>query len=236
LKTTEATDPLTAAVGPGKQRECTLTDDPYRGWAKRYDACTEPFNAGLRHMGLKLAPPRPGQRVLEVGCGTGTNLLKHQEAGSEVFGIDLSPRMLAEARRKLGPQARLCRGDAVRLPYSDAVFDLAVAMLTLHEMPRFKRAGAMEEMARVVKADGQLLLIDFHPGPLQFPRGHGFKPFILMVERLAGREHFKNYRDFIARGGLPPLLEATRLRIDHQRIVSGGNLALLRLHQTSAGL
>ncbi|MDJ0988718.1 MAG: class I SAM-dependent methyltransferase [Desulfobacterales bacterium] len=206
-----------------------MTHDPYRRLAKVYDACTEPFNAGLRHMGLKLAMPRPDQRVLEVGCGTGTNLLHYQQAGSEVFGIDLSPRMLAQAHRKLGSRARLHQGDAARLPYPDAVFDLAVAMLTLHEMPRSKRSVVMEEMARVVKAEGQLLLVDFHPGPLQFPRGYGIKPFILMIERLAGREHFRNYCDFITRGGLPPLLDAAGLQIDRQRIVSGGNLVLLRV-------
>ncbi len=206
-----------------------MTHDPYRRLAKVYDACTEPFNAGLRHMGLKLAMPRPDQRVLEVGCGTGTNLLHYQQAGSEVFGIDLSPRMLAQAHRKLGSRARLHRGDAARLPYPDAVFDLAVAMLTLHEMPRSKRSVVMEEMARVVKAEGQLLLVDFHPGPLQFPKGYGIKPFILMIERLAGREHFRNYCDFITRGGLPPLLDAAGLQIDRQRIVSGGNLVLLRV-------
>ena len=209
-----------------------MTHDPYRRLAKFYDACTEPFNAGLRHMGLKLARPRLGQRVLEVGCGTGTNLLHYQQAGSEVFGIDLSPRMLAQAHRKLGSRARLHQGDVARLPYPDVVFDLAVAMLTLHEMPRSKRSAVMEEMARVIKAEGQLLLIDFHPGPLQFPRGYGIKPFILMIERLAGREHFRNYCDFIARGGLPPLLDAAGLRIDRQRVVSGGNLVLLRVRKS----
>ncbi len=209
-----------------------MTHDPYRRLAKVYDACTEPFNAGLRHMGLKLAMPRPDQRVLEVGCGTGTNLLHYQQAGSEVFGIDLSPRMLAQAHRKLGSRARLHQGDAARLPYPDAVFDLAVAMLTLHEMPRSKRSVVMEEMARVVKSEGQLLLVDFHPGPLQFPRGYGIKPFILMIERLAGREHFRNYCDFITRGGLPPLLDAAGLQIDRQRIISGGNLVLLRVRRS----
>ncbi len=209
-----------------------MTHDPYRRLAKVYDACTEPFNAGLRHMGLKLAMPRPDQRVLEVGCGTGTNLLHYQQAGSEVFGIDLSPRMLAQAHRKLGSRARLHQGDAARLPYPDAVFDLAVAMLTLHEMPRSKRSVVMEEMARVIKAEGHLLLVDFHPGPLQFPKGYGIKPFILMIERLAGREHFRNYCDFITRGGLPPLLDAADLRIDRQRVVSGGNLVLLRVRKS----
>ena len=229
----EANDPAFGADSTVNRGEGALIRDPYRRLATIYDACTEPFNAGLRYMGLKLAPPRRGQRVLEVGCGTGTNLLNYQRAGSEVFGVDLSPRMLAMAHRKLRPKGRLCRGDAARLPYPDAVFDLAIAMLTLHEMPQCIRTDVMAEMARVLKRGGQLLLIDFHPGPLHFPRGYGIKPFILLVERIAGREHFQNYRDFIVRGGLPPLVEAARLRITRQRIVSGGNLALLLVHKTA---
>lgn len=203
--------------------------DPYRRLSKAYDTFTEPFNAGLRHLGLKMAPPQPGMRVLEVGCGTGTNIQKYHQAGCEVFGLDLSSAMLSVAQRKLGPRACLHRGDATRLPYPDGVFDLAIAMLTLHEMPHAIRPRVMGEMSRVLKPEGQLLLVDFHPGPLRFPRGYGAKPFILLIERIAGREHFKNYRDFIAHGGLPPLIETARLRVAKQKIVSGGNLALLVL-------
>ena len=48
-----------------------------------------------------------------------------------------------------------------------------------------------------------------------------------MIERIAGREHFKNYHNFMAHGGLPPLIETARLRVAKQKIVSGGNLTLL---------
>jgi demethylmenaquinone methyltransferase/2-methoxy-6-polyprenyl-1,4-benzoquinol methylase len=206
-----------------------LSNDPYRRLSDVYDTFTEPFNAGLRELGLRMAPPRRGLRVLEVGCGTGTNLQKYHQAGGDIFGIDLSPAMLAVAHRKLGPQAHLHRGDASRLPYADGVFDLAIAMLTLHEMPGSIRPRVMAEMRRVLKPDGELLLVDFHPGPLRFPKGCSVKPFILLIERIAGREHFKNYRDFIAHGGLGPLIAAHRLQIVQRKIVSGGNLALMVL-------
>ncbi len=210
-----------------------MSPDPYRRWSKAYDALTEPCNAGLRHLGLKMAPPRRGLRVLEIGCGTGTNLLNYRQAGCDVFGIDLSPAMLAVAQRKLGPLARLHRGDATHMPYPDAVFDLAIAMLTLHEMPRAIRPTVLAEMLRVLRPKGRVLLIDFHPGPLRFPKGHGIRSFILMIERIAGREHFQNYRDFIARGGLPPLIADGRMQIAQQKIVSGGNLVLFQVRKPS---
>ena len=209
-----------------------MAGDPYRRLAGIYDTFTEPFNAGLRQMALRMMPPQPGMRVLEIGCGTGTNIQKYRQAGCKVFGVDLSPAMLAEAQRKLGPEARLHRADATRLPYPDGVFDVAIAMLTLHEMPNTKRPHVLSEMRRALNADGQLLLIDLLPGPLRFPRGYGIRFFIRMIERVAGREHYRNYRDFMARGGLVPLIAECRLQITRERIVSGGNLTLLQVRKS----
>ncbi len=112
-----------------------MPSDPYQRLSKAYDTFTEPFNTGLRHLGLKMAPPKPGMRILEVGCGTGTNLQIYGQAGCEVFGIDLSPAMLRVASRKLGQRARLNRGDATCLPYPDGVFDLVIAIITAPSSP-----------------------------------------------------------------------------------------------------
>jgi SAM-dependent methyltransferase len=120
------------------------------------------------------------------------------------------------------------------LPYADGHFDLVVAMLTLHEMPPAIRAAVIDEMRRVLKPRGRLLLTDFHPGPLRFPRGYGVKPLILLIERMAGRDHFRNYRDFLAGGGLPPLIAGRNLQVVQQKIVSGGNLVLMLLKPSAA--
>ncbi|MBC8440144.1 MAG: class I SAM-dependent methyltransferase [Deltaproteobacteria bacterium] len=84
---------------------------------------------------FKMYIPKEGMRVFEVGCGTGTNLKLYQQAGCEVYGIDLSPSMVKAASKKLGEQADIKLGDASQMPYSDGYFDLVIAMLTLHEMP-----------------------------------------------------------------------------------------------------
>ncbi|MBL0715539.1 MAG: class I SAM-dependent methyltransferase [Desulfosarcina sp.] len=203
-----------------------MKSDPYRWLSKVYDPLVEPFNATLRNIGFNMVPLEKGMRVLEVGCGTGTNLQMYHQAGCDVFGIDPSPAMLRVAHRKLGPEAHLHQGDAARMPYPDDTFDLGLAMLTLHEMPRSTRLRVIGEFLRVVKREGRLLLIDFHPGPLKFPGGYGNKLFILLIERIAGREHFRNHCDFIARGGLLPFIERSYLTIEKRKIISGGNLAL----------
>ena len=63
--------------------------DAYRKSAKNYDKFVEPLNAALRQIAMKLYPPMEGLKVLEVGCGTGTNLELYHNAGCHVHGIDI---------------------------------------------------------------------------------------------------------------------------------------------------
>ncbi len=203
-----------------------MNKDPYKKLAKLYDTFVEPFNTVLRKIVLKMYIPKEGMRVLEVGCGTGTNLKLYQQAGCEVYGIDLSPSMVKVASKKLGKQSDIRLGDASKMPYSDGSFDLVIAMLTLHEMSGSIRLPVMNEMVRVMKQEGRLLLVDYHPGPIRFPKGWLYKIIILFFEKTAGREHFRNYRDFLAGNGLPPLIETNNLYIEKEKVISGGNLAL----------
>jgi ubiquinone/menaquinone biosynthesis C-methylase UbiE len=99
-------------------------------------------------------------------------------------------------------------------------------MLTLHEMPISIRPAVMSEMIRVLKQDGRILLIDFHPGPIRFPKGWFYKAVILCFEIAAGREHFRNYRDFLASKGLSRLISSHGLSVEKKKIVSGGNIGL----------
>jgi ubiquinone/menaquinone biosynthesis C-methylase UbiE len=201
--------------------------DPYRKIARFYDAVVEPFNATLRSYVVKVARPREGMKVLEVGCGTGTNLELFADAGCEVAGVDLSPSMIDLAKKKLGDRADLRLGDASEMPFDDGSFDLVVAFLTLHEMPTDVRSPVMSEMLRVAGAEGKLLLIDYFPGPLEFPKGWFYKSVIFTIEFGAGWQHFQNYGDFLARKGLPALIDDNGLSVTKERILAGGNIQVV---------
>lgn len=206
-----------------------MSGDPYKKIAKKYDRYVEPSIAALRQIGMKMYSPKAGIHVLDVGCGTGTNLMLYHEAGCNVFGIDLSPAMVEIARKKLGNRADIRLGDASKMPYSDDSFDLVTAFFILHEMPNRIRPAVISELARVVKHDGRILVIDYHLGPIPFPKGWMFKVIILFFEIMAGREHFRNYRDFLARTCLQNLIFTKNLRILNEKIVGGGNVALFLL-------
>ena len=203
-----------------------MAKDPYKKTAKRYDRYVEPFIAVIRQIGIKMCPPQEGMLVLDVGCGTGTNLKLYQDSGCKVFGIDLSPAMVKEAQNKLGDRAEICQGDAAKMAYQDDLFDLVIGFFTLHEMPNQIRPAVISEMVRVTKPDGRILLIDQHSGPFHFPMGWIYRAVVLFFETMAGREHFKNHRDFISRKGLPNLISTQNLRVVSKKIVSEGNIAL----------
>jgi SAM-dependent methyltransferase len=120
------------------------------------------------------------------------------------------------------------------MPYPDQAFDLILAATVLHEMPPRTRAAALGEMKRVLRPGGQILLIDFQAGPVRPVRGWITRALIAATEVAAGRRHHRNYRDFMAHGGLPPLLEAQGISVSQRRIVSGGAIGLYLLHTSDS--
>ncbi|GAA1882048.1 class I SAM-dependent methyltransferase [Asanoa iriomotensis] len=111
---------------------------------------------------------RAHDRVLEVAIGTGRNL-DHYTPEVTVTGVDLSPEMLARARRRaadLGRAADLHEADAEHLPFGDASFDTVACAFSLCSIPNPR--GAIGEMWRVLTPGGTLLLVD-HIGASSTP-------------------------------------------------------------------
>ena len=210
-----------------------MARDRYARPAGRYDLFVEPLVRWLRTIGLQMSPPHAGASVLDIGCGTGTHLRMYHEAGCRVFGIDLSPAMLKGAQAKLGGRAALHLGEGSRMPFADESFDLIVAMFLFHQVSVRLRAPIMGEAKRAMKRDGRFLIVDYHPGPIRFPEGWLSKAIITCMESLAGPGHFGNYRDFMASGGLTPLIVENRLVVHKKMVVDGGTIGLHLLHSSS---
>jgi ubiquinone/menaquinone biosynthesis C-methylase UbiE len=203
-----------------------MTNDAYRRVAGIYDQLFEPMNSGLRVLGFRMFLPPHGGSILDVGCGTGVHLEMYRKFDCRLFGIDTSPAMLEIARTRLGEMADLRQADATAMPYETDFFDLVLCMLVLHEMEDDVRSKVIEEIKRVVKPDGRILLIDFHAGSPRPIRGWLSKLIILISEIAAGRRHFRSYRHFMSIGGLPALIERSRMVIEKEKIVGDDTLAL----------
>jgi ubiquinone/menaquinone biosynthesis C-methylase UbiE len=102
-----------------------------------------------------------GQRVLEIGCGTGnlTTRVKRAHPAVEVTGSDPDPRTLERARCKAN-DIRFERGYAERLPYADGEFDRVLSSMMLHHVKEDAKTAAAEEIFRVLRPGGRLHLVD----------------------------------------------------------------------------
>jgi len=148
----------------------------YRAWCNTlalfYDALTRALGAfvgGERRFRAKIvsaAGIRPGDAVLDVGCGTGTLavlMASAAGAGGRVAGVDLSSRMITRAKKKARSSCLVFDvGNAEALSYPDESFDLVTMTYVLHEMPRIARANALRESLRVLKPGGRLIVVDIH--------------------------------------------------------------------------
>ncbi len=208
-----------------------MSRDHYQWMARLYDPVIGRFNRVLREIAMSMLPPCEGANVLDVGCGTGLHLELYARSGCRVSGIDLSPAMLAIARKRLGDEADLREVDAREMPFDDNAFEVVLASLFLHEHPPEIRMAILEQMRRVLKPDGRLLILDFHPGPFTGIRGHWTNAVITVAERFAGREHFLNSRFFLANQGMLPLVEDFGMTIEEMKVVAGGTMGLYLLRK-----
>lgn len=120
-----------------------------------------------RRLLIDQADVQPCQRVLEVGCGTGTLLLllARAQPALEITGLDPDPKALARARRKADAASaavRLDRGFSDSLPYPDASYDRVFSCFMLHHLDGIEeKVGTLREIRRVLKPGGRLHVLDF---------------------------------------------------------------------------
>ena len=116
---------------------------------------------------VELARLRPGETVLDVGCGTGTlAIAAKRRVGPTgiVQGIDASPEMIARANRKAkkeGIEVTFRTAVVETLPFPDRHFDVVLSTLMLHHLPRPTREQSAREFRRVLKPGGRVLAVDF---------------------------------------------------------------------------
>ena len=132
------------------------TRDAYRLWAPHYTDETAVTILEDRLVG-RLTPSLTNRTLLDAACGTGRRL-PGDGACRLALGVDLVPEMLRAARH---PAGRLVVGDLSALPLPNQSFDVVWCRLALGHVPDLEPAYA--ELARVLRADGTLVVTDFHP-------------------------------------------------------------------------
>jgi len=117
-----------------------------------------------RELIIELLDPQPGEKILDICCGTGTLtiMLGERLAGTgEVAGIELSSAQLKIARKKQKPNnLTFMEGDARDISFSDCYFDKGVICGALHEMPREVRQNVLSEAYKVIRLGGKIVIVE----------------------------------------------------------------------------
>jgi SAM-dependent methyltransferase len=130
----------------------------------RYESFARELEPAAEHV-VELAALRPGERVLDLGCGTGNAALLAARAGALVTGLDPARRLLQVARDRLAADqldGTFVVGDAQSLPFEDDAFDVVLSVFGVIFAPDARTA--VSELLRVLSADGRALISAWTPG------------------------------------------------------------------------
>ncbi len=184
---------------PATALDADAVRDAYRRWAVVYDRVFGSVSAAGRLRAVRAVNASEGERVLELGVGTGL-ALPHYDRRKRITGIDLSADMLALARARTARQhldhvERLEVGDAENTIFSSASFDIAVAMFVASVVPNPR--ALLAEMKRLVRPGGLLVFVN------HFAAEGGVR---LFIERaMAGASRTLGWHpDFALQALLPP--------------------------------
>ncbi len=194
-------------------------------WARAYDLLVWVLTRGkerqFRQQLLDLARLRPGESVLDVGCGTGTLAIAAKALvgpSGQVCGVDPSPEMVRRARRKAakaGAEVSFENAGVEALPFPDGTFDAVLGTLMLHHVSEDARDRGLTEIARVLRPGGRFLAVDLGGGT--HGKSHGLFLFLPI----------RRHAEFDLRE-LAPNLEDAGLDVVEQGPVEGPRIPGLR--------
>jgi len=178
-------------------------DTPGAFTAKIYDSVLYFALKNIRQDIIRLIPDHDA-RILDLCCGTGDQLKRLSDAGfSNLTGVDLSHDMLRVAA-KGGKIDNLLACDVQHTGLPGANFDFIIISLAVHEKPAGVQTGMMAEARRLLAPGGQLILEDFS---LDDQARMTSKIAVSMIERLAGKTHYRNSRSYVSNGGMCPIIQ-----------------------------
>jgi ubiquinone/menaquinone biosynthesis C-methylase UbiE len=174
-----------------------------------YRIFIDPLINGLRSRVASMIVP--GEKVIDIACGTGALSLAMARHASHITGIDLSEDMIITAqrtaRKRQSHNVSFELLDATDLScYPDKSFDVAVSSLAMHQFEPETGVRVLREIKRIAR---RIIIADYNcpmrPGPAAW--------LAYVIEYTAGGEHYRNFRQYMAHGGLNKLAAETGLTI-----------------------
>ena len=196
-----------------------LEKEDKRHWydGKLYNYLIDPNTGDTRKIISSLI--EKNSKIIDIGCGTGSLAFHLSEKGSNILGIELSKRMVEYANSakegKNIPNVKFIYGNAEKVSeLTNERFDYAIFSLSLHEMKSETRHKILEEIKKV---SDKIIVYDYLVRQSFSIQGASNS----IIEFLAGREHYRNYKSFLEENGVYGILEKNGFKIEKTIIDKG---------------
>jgi demethylmenaquinone methyltransferase/2-methoxy-6-polyprenyl-1,4-benzoquinol methylase len=202
--------------------------EEYEFSAKIYDPMLYFALRSIRKTVTEILLPYRDKVILDLCCGTGNQLKYLAKAGfQDLHCLDISEAMLNIARRG-GASLKIYREDATRTSLSSASFDVVLVSFALHEKDRPTQEGILSEAHRLLVPGGLLLIVDYAFDEKTVSLGQWG---ITLIERIAGGEHYRNFKAYLAKGGLSSLISEEKFDFIGERRMGLGGVTISRYHK-----
>ena len=147
--------------------------------------------------------------VLDICCGSGVQCFRiFGNSRGGVYGLDLDRKMVRYAVSKY-PHIPFVCADAASVPFKDNSLRGVILSYALHDKPPEKRTEILQEVKRLLNPEGKIVFVDFEP-PWSM-KSRVAKLYVWGIEKMAGKDHFQNGRQFLLAGGLRAFLRRNGL-------------------------
>ena len=161
--------------------------------------------------------------ILDLCCGTGNQIkLLSKHGFRNLHCLDISDSMLEIAKRS-NSSIKIYNEDAIKTSFNNASFDVVIISFAIHEKDRNTQQALVDEAYRIMKKDGFILVVDyvFDNKTTKFGR-----IVISMIERIAGGEHYINFKSYIQNNGLLSLIEKDKFKLIKYNRMSFGAVTI----------
>jgi demethylmenaquinone methyltransferase/2-methoxy-6-polyprenyl-1,4-benzoquinol methylase len=191
----------------------------FKKWARIYDIIVF-LLVGVRGKVVDITGAKAGAEVLDIATGTGKQAFAFARRGYHVIGIDLSEDMLRIAKKNNKyKNVHFLIGDASGLPFEDNLFDVTCISFALHDMPLNIGEKALQEMVRVTRPQGSLVIVDY-----SLPRNRIGKYLAYNIIKLY---ESKYYPEFI-KADLREEARKSGIKLEEERPVLFGAARIIR--------
>jgi len=162
--------------------------------------------------------------ALDICCGTGKQCQLVANSRQDIIGLDLDFKMIKHASSKY-PQITFICADAAHIPLQKERLKAVIISYALHEKPRDVRTKILEEVKSLLSPEGKIIFLDFEKPWNRLSRLGSLLTW--SIERIAGREHFRNSRQFLQDGGLQTFIKVNRLRPTEKHAIALANSSIV---------